>query len=102
MNAIGTSQNDLRSLLREALGSYNKYIELDAQTFVEFLSLQYPEIKRNDPLAEALKKIWRDISGKAAYGVKTNIECSFDFIEEAYNQARYKLMSLHSFETTSK
>lgn len=102
LNAIGTSQKELCSLFREALGSYNKYMELDAQTFVEFLSLQYPEIKRNDPLAEVLKKIWRDISGKAAYRVKTNIECSFDFIEEAYNQARYKLMSLHSFETTSK
>lgn len=73
-------------------------MELDAQTFVEFLSLQYPEIKRNDPLAEALKKIWRDISGKAVYRVKRNIECSFDFIEEAYNQAKLKITLNNSIQ----
>lgn len=88
LNAIGKHYKDLCKLFKEALGSYDmKYRELDAQTFVEFLSLYYPKIERDDSLSDALKQIWREACDKATNKVKGSIKNSFDFIANAYNQA---------------
>ena len=88
LNAIGKHSKDLCKLFKGALGSYNmKYRELDAQTFVECLSLYYPKIERDDSLSDALKQIWRDASDKAANKVRGSMKNSFDFIANAYNQA---------------
>lgn len=94
LNAIGKYYKDLCKLFREAIGSYNRlYRELDEQTFVEFLSLYYSNVKYDDSLSDAVKQIWRDASDKAANKVKGSIKNSFDFVEDAFNQAKTYLNS---------
>lgn len=88
LNALGESYKKLSKIFKEALGSYDlRYRELDARTFVEFLSLYNPGITDNESLSDALKKIWKSAYEKAATRVKGDINKTFDFIEDAWNQA---------------
>lgn len=96
LDAIGILSKTLKKELTTVLNAYNSagnyYRELDIQTFIEFLSLYHPKIKDSDSAQQALKKIWQDEAAKAADRTKTNLSKKFDFIEQAYNQAKSHLL----------